>query len=478
MTAAAARALVPDVAIDELDPVGEHEDRCALRKAFTELSDRVAFPWEEELVLEISGVVRLFGGDRAVAERALALAAGLGHSCQVAVADHPLAAVALASTSACTILECGDAGPLAELPMTALRPSIDLHDALRAVGVERVGEFIRLDAASVAGRFGAEGVRLHRVGRGLAPPDTDLGWHDRMDGRPAVGARLGGATSTLQIRFVLPGLLARLADRLAEQDQAAVRLQVVLRLESGWDQDLDRETASEQTRARGRVALAVRVGRPTRNPEILQRLIEQRLDGVELSAPVDEIVLEVSELALDSGWQPGLTDRTEAQEPLPDLMARLIDHLGEEACCAAELVDSWRPEGAWRPRPWPPRSPHPPLPGILEAGEIPDAVFSDDPVEIQEAWERDLQRPRPTQLLPEPLRLQVRCAAGRPLGIHLMDRGWVAVEHAEGPERLEGDWWNPELAWDRDYWVVRADQRTAWIFRDRARDRWALHGWF
>ncbi len=466
MTAAAARARVPGVALEALDPAGEHEDRCALRAAFTALSDRVSFPWDDELVLEISGVSRAFGGDEAVAERARALAEALGHACAVAVADHPLAAAALARTGPFAVLPPGEAGALAPLPLAAFRPSAPLRDALRAVGIARMGDFARLDPASVAGRFGAEGVALHRVGRGLAPPGTDLGWRDPMDPRPAVSARMGGATSTLQIHFALPGLLARLADRLAALDRVVARLEVVFRLEAGWGE------------GRERVAVGLRVGRPTRNPAVLERLIRQRIDGLCLPAPVDELILEVVESARDSGWQPGLTDRTEAAEPVPDLLARLADHLGEEACCAAELVDTWRPEGGWRPRAWPPSEPHPALPGIDPPGAIPAGARSDDPVEVQEAWDRTLSRPRPVELLPEPQPLQVRVGARGPAAIHLGERGWVRVARCRGPERIEGAWWDPELAWTRDYWVVEADGRVAWVFRDRARDRWALHGWF
>lgn len=481
MTASAARALVPEVQLEELDAEAEFEDRCALRKAFTELSDRVAFPWDDELVIEVSCVSGLFGGDAGIAQRAVALGESLGHQVQVAIADHPLAAAALARVGGPTptLLAPGDASLLQPLPLAVLRPSDELRVGLRAVGVERVGDFARLDAASIAGRFGTEGAQLHRVARGLAPPGTDLGWTDHLGERPTVGARLGGATSTLQIHFVLPGLLARLSDQLASQDQAAVRLQVVFRLEGGWDGDLDREGANPRGEGRGRVLLPVRVGRPTRNATVLEQLVKQRIERVELAAPVDELLLEVTEVAFGSGWQPGLTDRTEAQEPLPDLLARLVDHLGEQACCGAELVDAWRPEQAWKPRVWPPRRPSPGLPGLLPPGAVPDAVSADDPVEVQEAWERGLERPRPVQLLPQPIPIPVRTQRGRPAAVHLPERGWVRVDREDGPERLEGEWWAPERAWERDYWVVEADGRTAWIYRDRTRDdRWALHGWF
>jgi protein ImuB len=476
MTAAAARALVPEVQIEPLDHAGEYADRCALVRAFDVLSDRVSFPWGDEILVEISCVSKVFGGEQNTLERACSLVGELGHLCRAAIADDPLAASALARhRDAGLIAGPGQAASLlAPLPLSALRPSDLLVDSLRAVGIESLGSFARLDPASVAGRFGDEGARLQQVARGLAPQQKTARWGDHRDGQAMVRARLGGASSTLQIQFALPGLLAELASILAERDQAVMRLTVLLRLEGGWG---DAGQVVDSTLAR-QVRIGVRVGRPTRNPVVLQTLIEQRITGLELAAPIEELVLEVSDAVADIGWQPGLTDRTEASEPLPDLLARLADHLGQDACCAAELVDAWRPEVAWKKREWPPRSPHPHLPLALTPGDVPHGAQSDDPVEVLEAWEQALLRPRPSLLLPEPAPLQVRCQGQRPTAIHLADGGWARVDHAEGPERLSGEWWAPERAWSRDYWVVEADGRIAWIFCDHNRDRWALHGWF
>ena len=74
-------------------------------------------------------------------------------------------------------------------------------------------------------------------------------------------------------------------------------------------------------------------------PEPLERLIRARLENVRISAPVEELVLEVAEAAVEIGWQPGLTDRSEANEPLPDLAARLQD----------TLLPSQQQDGSWIP---------------------------------------------------------------------------------------------------------------------------------
>ena len=467
MTASAARALVPGVAIEALEPAAEHEDRCALVRTFTALSDRVGAPWADELVLEVSCTTHLFGGEHGIVRRARELCANLGHECRIALAADPVCAAALARhRDGDTVVQPGQARALmAPLPLSALRASLYLQESLRAVGVEDIGQFAHLDAASVAGRFGAEGVHLHRIARGQNPRDTDVGWGDHLDGRPTAKARLAGAETTLQLHFALPGLLAQLCRRLGEQDQAAVRIQVILRLENRGD-------IQQQ-----RMVLPVRVGRATRNPATLERLIRSRLEDVRLEAPVDEMLITVCESATDNGWQPGLTDRTEATEPLPDLLARLADHLGDDAVHGVELVDAWRPEEAWRPRSWPPQNPHPPLP-FTALGAIPAGIHSDDPVQVQDAWEPSAQRPRPALLLPRPEPIQVRVRGPQLHQVHLSQRGWVSVVRSRGPERMSGEWWAIERTWKRDYWVVEADGRIAWVYRDLHTGRWHLHGWF
>ena len=181
-----------------------------------------------------------------------------------------------------------------------------------------------------------------------------------------------------------------------------------------------------------------------------------------LTGPVSELELEVAEAVPESGWQPGLTDRSEATEPLPDLLSRLVDHLGEEAVCSPSLVDAWRPEGAWEGADFP-RS-------VRMGGPI----EIDDPVVEQERWERSLEPPRPALLLPEPERIEVRDLAGRPLRV-LVERGWISPKAVEGPERLQGEWW-ADSSFDREYWAVCLDGQWAWLYREHG--RWYRHGWF
>ncbi|MEN0063693.1 MAG: hypothetical protein AAGA48_16190 [Myxococcota bacterium] len=460
MTASEARARVPEVTLVDHDPAAEVRDRDDLLRAFDAVSDRATFLWDDAVVFDLATVAHLFGGERKAAQRAVALAQDLGHAARAAVADDALAARALArwavEDGAVNVVPPGrTAEALAPLPIESLDPEEPLKQGLRAIGIATVGQWAKLDAAAVAGRF-PEALRRHRVACGQPGAWVHLA-DDGPDTEPLRSlAPLPGATTRQEIHFVLPGLLLELCERVAARDLAIVRLLVEFRLEARGD------------RGALRAVVGVRIGRPTQSPSRLDPLVRQRIAGVVLDAPVEEIAIEAVEVVPEQGWQPGLTDRKEATEPLPELLARLADQLGPHALFAARPNDRWRPEAAWRPEAFPPPRLWPEPPGVTEA------LTSDDPVAIQEAFEAPTVLPRPAMLLSDPQPIEVVEGQGRPLRVSLGGRS-QPCHRVAGPERLVGEWWRADPL-DRAYWTVEADGRSAWIFQER--QRWFLHGWF
>ena len=108
----------------------------------------------------------------------------------------------------------------------------------------------------------------------------------------------------------------------------------------------------------------------------------------------------------------GLVGRTKTVA----VAARFVDvHLG------GQLADQWVPEAAWAPVPFPPP------PTLSGPGGPHERLTADDPLEVQEAFEHEGRRPRPSLLLSEPLRIDVSrrsasCASGHgaPNSIHFL----------------------------------------------------------
>jgi protein ImuB len=452
MTLPEARAIVPAVVDVPHDAAAQRADHAALLPCFAHLGERLAAWGDGDVLVEVSRTAHLLGGEQGAADLARRRAEELGHHARVVVADDPCVARAIAAWGDRDEVVAPGAGAaaIADFSLEALEPSPALVAAARTIGVVRVGDWAALDPASITGRFGADGLRLHRLARGEAA--TRLPWNAPARGPAIASVVLGGPTVTLDpVFFVLPGLLRRLAGHLDAADAAAVRVAVRLTLDGAPPQ-----------------VLRVRVGHPSRDPDRLLAVIRPRLERLRLAAPATELHVEVEEQAADRPWQPGLLERATSAEPVADLVARLADTLGESAVFEPYLRDEWQPERAWGARLFAPGTPAPVAP--------PHRKHDADPVAIQRAAEPDGPRPRPTLLLDPPEPIQVRSRDGAPVELRI-DGRWASIVASEGPERLETGWWRLDGGISRDYWVVDLGGRTAWCFVDDT-GGWRLHGWF
>lgn len=432
LSASEARAMVPELRVILADaPAEEEADLRALLRLIERFSPAIRPIERAGFALEI-GHVR----DEVKVMRALrGVLTGLGHRARLVVADEVFGGFALASwrpelrQDDRVIGPGGLAAALAGLPIAALRPDPRLLDRLELLGLRQVGELARLDAASVSGRFGAEGLRLHRVARGEVRSEP-------IDPPVAAGPlqlRRLLPDAAEQLDGVLPALdelVARLCAALSASGRAAMALRLRLRLDGGSD-----------------VLLPVRLGQPRRAPGELMLLIRRRLDGLTVSAPVTEVGLELAEDCSFVGQQQALLSRRRGDEELDELVGRLTDALGEAALYRARPEDRHRPEGAWSAAPA--RGPGRPIPATA---------------------------PRPTLLLREPRPAQVWAdKAGIPAAIEV-DGARVHVVRPRGPERLAGEWWDP-APFDRDYFDLGLrDGRRLWVFQDRSTGAWWLQG--
>lgn len=459
MTLAEARAVLPSVRHDTLDDVGEVHDLQALSDAMVRFTPVVAAWPPEDLVLEVGPEVL------PAVRRTLGL---LGHACRLVAASEPEAARILArhATEDRVVPEDELRRALAPLPVMALGLDAEVVETLGDVGIKTIGAFAALPAATLTTRYGAEVARLHALARG-EPGHRPLPPILPRE-EPVYGVELDDPVEQLDaVLFVLHGLVRDLVAELEQQGQAAVRVQVRFRLESGEH------------------LLSVRLGQPSRGADRIFKLLKLRLEKVQLGAPVVAVALELLEAASWRAPQPGLFDRSDAPEPLPELIARLVDTLGPGAVVRPVEVDSHRPEAAWTAVPVGGEAP------AAEPGNKLDPALPHEPeglatVTVDGANRPRAERhhPRPPVLLTVPQAVRVAAApSGKPRA--MMERDdWVAIAEADGPERLAGEWWAVS-AHLRDYWRVRfVDGRAAWMFRDTVSgdngevwQRWFLHGW-
>ena len=185
LSLADARARHPALVAVEANPAEERrllEALCHWSSRYTPLA---ALDRADGLMLDISGVAHLFGGEQGLVEDALARLARQGFAARAGVADNPRAAWALARFSAQTIApealsEKAFAKLFHDLPLAALGlEAKTLADMARA-GLRRIGDVAMRPRAPITARFGTlpvarldelKGLTRASIAPLLSPPD-------------------------------------------------------------------------------------------------------------------------------------------------------------------------------------------------------------------------------------------------------------------------------------------------------------------
>jgi len=335
-----------------------------------------------------------------------------------------------------------------------MRPKPDVLLALRRAGFATLGDLAALPPRPLAARFGAGLVDaldrlLGRIDSRITPR--------RFPPPIRVERRFAEPVAhTETVMAVLGELLAQVCVTLAERHQGGRRFATRLYRSDGAMRDL-----------------AVETGQPVRDPAIVLRLFEERIEA--LSDPIDpgfgfDIVrLAVPAVEVLDGVQAGLDgDRVSAAD-----LAALLDRLAARA-------------GAQRFRRLAPRDTHMPervtrLVPVAASG-LPD-------------WEPPLagEPPlRPIALFDPPERIETIAEVPDGPPRHFRWRGGShRIVTQEGPERIAPEWWRREGGHDvdpgltRDYYRVEDESgRRFWIFRrglygrETIRPDWYVHGLF
>ncbi|MDZ4255645.1 MAG: DNA polymerase Y family protein [Sulfuritalea sp.] len=382
------------------------------------------------LRLEISGSLRLFGGLPALLRLVRDDLAAMDLRAQLAVAATPLAALWLARAGDNVI--CGDLAAtraaLAAVPLSALQLAPLLARRIEGFGLRRVGELLALPRASLGARLGKPFlIDLVRALGEIADPQPCFVFPERFEQGLELPAPVNAAPVLL---FAARRLIAALAGWLAARNGAVREIEWLI------DHGHGRTTA---------VPLAFSA--PVHSVERIVRVLKERLDALNLSAPALALRLCARQIAPREARSHALFDGGgQRQEALAELMDRLAARLGPQAVQGLACHADYRPELASR-------------------------ALADKPASRPTAHASAASTPsRPLWLLdpPEALR-EVR---GRP-----KYGGELAL--AAGPERIEAGWWDGADA-RRDYFIaIDSAGRWLWIFRDpRPPGGWFLHGIF
>lgn len=439
-----AKAILPEAALHLAEPEADAAwlRRLALWALCVTPLPAVDAP--DGLLLDITGAAHLHGGEDALLHAVAARFARAGVTARAAVAGTPDAAAALARAGrhGAVVAPGEEAAAIAPLPLASLRLPHPTIAALHRLGLRSTGAVLRQPRAPLARRFGAAltdaldaatGARPRPIRPLRPPPDF-----------AAARAFLEPIVTREAIDATLSRLLPAVCGELEKAGRGARRLALLAFRVDGEVQ-----------------AVAVGTGLPSRNPAHFARLFRERLERLSPGFGFERLALEARSTETTIAAQAALPGRRGgARADNPWDLTQLLDRLSQR-------LEVWRLA---------PRASHWPERAVRRVGAF-------DPVATPEGW--GLAR-RPLRLLRRPLALQVmaKLPDGPPFRLG-MGRASSRVLRAEGPERLEPEWWRdrPDRRF-RDYYRVElAGGARLWVCRSGAfgadePPRWWLHGRF
>lgn len=432
----AVQVLRPDLRAVERKPRAEREAMAALAAWAYRYGSELIWEINEHdhdyglpcalLWIEIGASLRLYGGLEALLADFDAAFAETGHAGRRGVAPTIEAAALFARSGLAQPVAERAALPeaLAALPLEALDLPPAQAEALKAIGLGRIGELLALPATALGRRHGPKlGEHLDRLlGR---RPDARPRW--RLP--PKYQRRfdlLGEVEHTEGLLFPLQRMTRELAEYLRARDSGLQDFRLVLThgRASGGARQAD-------------TVLELHLATPGREAERLLRVLRERLARTPLPAPVRTLKLQAERFVDPTQGQGDLFDPTPRDdEAWSQLIEKLVARLGAESVSALGLVADHRPERCWQSL----GCDAPPAAATLAA--LP---------------------PRPIWLIDPP----------KPLP--------DAPKRLEGAERIEGGWWDGGDVM-RDYYQVElrghAEQPGGrfWVYQDRSTQAWYLQG--
>ncbi len=454
---AAAGALVPDLHRLPYFPAEEAQALASLGEALMVLTPGFQIDPPEGVWVDASAAP-LKGGEAPWLHAVLALCLQQGWVGRGVIGSERFTVQALArfTTDAVSVVPARGGSRLSALPLQALTRALGPGgvEPLAGLGLTTLGEVAALPAGAVSARFGHEGTMAAQLARGA---DDSIFTPDELPEVLHEAIALDWPAEALEpLLFALKTAVDRLCGRMQGRKLAAVRLTVRL--------DLERVETAE---------VSLILARPSAQSKLLVELIRHRLTDLTVRRPICALAVTIDEACSDDGRQLNLGDAPNGEAALEVVLSRLQSALGEDALFGVELVDTHRPEAAWKEKRFALSSaPERSLGWWESAMPKAEAVV---PVKGREA-EQLLERPARLLRAPAPLPAELT-PEGALVSLSLLGRK-RRVTAMFGPERLAGEWWT-EHPYARDYYrVVLEGVGPLWVFRDGRDGRFYAQGVF
>lgn len=440
MVVADCRAIYPSLEVFDYDEEVAARLLNALAEWCLRYTPVVGLDLPNGLILDISGCAHLWGGERPYLKDILNRFKGLGYDVRAAIADTIGTAWAVSRYGRVTaIVEPSDQiQALLPLPPHALRLNAPIIERLEKLGLYEIKSFINMPRSALRRRFGQE--LLNRLDQALGqeietiiPIQPIEPYQERLPALEPICTAIG-------IEIALRKLLEKLCQRFTE-DGVGLRTCVL----KGYRIDGNIQK------------IEIGTNRASRNVEHLFKLFELKISIMEPGLGFELFVLEAPKV-----------------EDMPAMQEVIWDASGHDDFAVIELLDRISGKiGAGSIRRYLPAEHYWPERSIKIAGSFKEKADTE--------WRTDL--PRPVHLLykPEPVEVSVPIPDYPPM-LFIYKNKLHNIRRADGPERIEQEWWI-EKGLYRDYYCVEdGDGGRYWLFRlghyDTGEPKWFIHGFF
>jgi protein ImuB len=393
------------------------------------------------LLLNVTGCAHLWGGEEQYLTEIDTRLTNLGYNASIAMADTVGTAWALSRFGTTTIAEPGtQATALLELPPHSLRIEAAIAERLGKLGLKQIRDFINMPRAVLRRRFGKQ--LIERLDQALGNEEEIIQPVQPVEPYQERLPCLEPIVTATGIEIAVQRLLDALCMRL-KQEQKGLRKAVL-----------------KCYRIDGKIeTVEIGTNRASHKSNHLFKLFEIKLPGIEPALGIELFMLEAQKVEDVAPMQEKLWETSCGLDNinLAELLDRLAGRIGSES------IHRYVPAEHF----WPERS-------MKRASSLEEKSTT--------AWKTD--RPRPLQLLPNPEPILVTAPVPDYPPMSFRYKGKLhKVIRADGPERIEQEWWLQQ-GQHRDYYNVEDENGCRyWLFRSghysgEKNHQWFIHGFF
>lgn len=442
MVLADARAIIPTIQVFDDKPGLAKKLLTAWANWFIRYTPIAAVDGEQGLILDVSGCSHLWGGEEPYLISFLSRIKEWGYDVRGCISDTigTSWAVSRFGQYLTIIPPRQQLDALLYLPASSLRLEEDIVERLQKLGLRKIKDFISMPRSVLRRRFGQTIINKIEQALGnteeivepVIPPEP---FQERLPSLEPIVTATG-------IEIALRRLLDAISGRLQKEEKGL-------------------RTAIFKCYRIDGVVQTIEIGthRPSYNSNHLYKLFESRLADIEPDLGIELFILNAPVVEPISPFQSALWQSMGGMETvaLSELLDRLSTRIGSSSISRYVADEHY----------WPERS-------LKKAESIDQSSVCN--------WQSD--RPRPLQLLPVPELIEVTAPIPDYPPMLFRYRGVLhKIIKADGPERIEQEWWLRQ-GMHRDYYYVE-DERGCryWLFRSghyeqQIKPQWFIHGFF